>query len=109
MCLLYLTKINSEKELQEVISSAGFPTLAPNYVPESVYLWQAKAVLANAGHLESANQAILNSGNDILIQAWEYAPFISRSSPAVVSIGVLLGLTNEQIDQLFRDANNIKV
>lgn len=81
----------------------------PKFVPDSVYLWQAKAILSQAGLLSSADAAISNSGNSVLIQAWEYAPFISRNSPAVAAIGALLNLTSEQVDQLFRDANAIKV
>jgi len=104
-----VTKIKNEEELRQVFVSAGCEDRGPNYVPSSVYLWQAKAILAQTGHLENANQAIQNSNNALLIQAWDYAPFISRNSPAVSTIGAILNLTSEQIDQLFRDANNIVV
>lgn len=65
--------------------------------------FQAKAALHNAGLLASANEAV--SGADVLTQiAWADAIEFRRSSPAINAIGAAIGLSGQQIDDLFRAA-----
>lgn len=103
------TRIASEEELREVLSNASIPTKAPGYVPTSVYMWQAKAALAAIGKLDAANAVIAQSNNQMLSTAWEYAPYISRKSPAVAAIAQAIGLSNSEVDTLFVSAEQIKV
>jgi hypothetical protein len=78
-------------------------------VPQSVKLWQARAMLRTAGKLDAATAAIAASGNAALQDAWEYAPDISRASPAVAALGAALNLSPEQIDALFIAASKLTV
>lgn len=82
---------------------------APLPVPASVRMWQARAVLSAAGHLATVDAAIANSGNAAWQAAWEYAPEISRASALVNQMAALLGLTSEQVDQMFRDGAALAV
>lgn len=104
-----VTRIASEGELMGVLTNVGFPKLAPGYVPNSVYMWQAKTAIAAIGKLEQADAAIDASNNPALMLAWHTAPEISRASPAVTSIGALLGLSATDIDNLFIQAESYKV
>lgn len=78
-------------------------------VPQTVYLWQAKAALAAAGKLEAANAAIAGSGNELIQLAWAGAPQISRTSPSVEAMGAIIGLDAAAIDALFLAAAEISV
>lgn len=52
-------------------------------------------------------ESLIASSNDRALQVeWEYATTFERLHPAIVSIGAALGLTPEQIDELWIDAAN---
>lgn len=69
--------------------------------------YQAKAALLEAGLLEQA-EAIVAASNDPRLQlAWQEAGFI-RLSAFVDQVGAQLGLSPEQIDDLFIRAAKIK-
>jgi len=104
-----VTAIASEAELREVLANAGIPAAAPGYVPQSVYMWQAKLALAANGKLDSADAAIEAAGNPGLLLAWNFAPEISRGSAAVTAIGAIIGLDAKAIEALFIQAATYKV
>jgi hypothetical protein len=104
-----VTSIGSEAELREVLANAGLPKQAPGYVPQSVYMWQAKTALAAIGKLPQVDDAIDASGNPALMVAWHTAPYISRSSEAVSAIGAIIGLDAKATDALFIQADTYKV
>lgn len=105
------------KELKE-LEAAGEITIAP-YVPPteqelleewrattSVSKFQAKAALAQAGLLDQVKQAVANA--DTITQlAWEDATEFNRNSPTIAALSQALGLTDEQVDELFRQAEEI--
>lgn len=69
--------------------------------------FQARAALHGAGLLASAESAI--AGADELAQmAWQDAQEFRRNSPTVAAIAGSLGLTEAQLDDLFRQAATIE-
>ena len=76
---------------------------APQPVPEEVPQWQARRALHAAGLLTAVEAAVAASSEDIKI-TWEYAPNIRRDSPMIAALAPALGLTGEQLDDLFRAA-----
>lgn len=78
-------------------------------VPDSVYMWQARAALAISGKLDAAVAAVNASGDQTIITAWEYAPEVHRQSPAVTVIGGRIGLSSADLDALFISASRISV
>lgn len=86
-------------------TEAEFATLpwpvAP--VPDPVTTRQAKLALFAAGMLDAADAALAQAGKAAQIE-WEYAVTFERSNPLIAQVGGALGLTEEQIDDLFRAA-----
>jgi hypothetical protein len=72
----------------------------------SVTLWQARLVLKNHGLFDTIDAYVTAHKDDIpqLDQVWNYGNFVSRTSPLILSIGAMLGLTDEQIDAMFQEA-----
>ena len=75
----------------------------PEPVPVVVSMFQARAALVAAGLYETVDAAMQQAGGVNLI-AWEYATEVRRDSPMVQAMAQQLGLTDEQVDQLFRQA-----
>lgn len=79
----------------------------PLEVPKSVTIRQARLALLKSGLLDQVNAA-LNSlqgaeGEAARIE-WEYSQEVWRNRPFVILLGEVLGLTSEQIDDLFIEA-----
>jgi len=71
--------------------------------------FQAKAALANAGLLSSAESLVANSSETVKL-AWAEAIEFKRLSPTIIALAGPdgLDLTDEQIDALFRAAMQIE-
>lgn len=70
--------------------------------------FQGRMALSNANYLNQV-EAIINDPNtpkETKI-AWEYAIEWKRMSPMIVNLASTLGMTDEEVDQLFRDAQQI--
>jgi hypothetical protein len=65
--------------------------------------FQGKAALYNAGLLDDVN-SLITSGNAITKLAWENALEWKRISPMIESLSASLGLSETQVDDLFRAA-----
>lgn len=102
------TTIDSETSLREVLSTCGFPNLAPGYVPSQIEMWQAKAILRMNNLYDQADTAVTASGDITLQSAWVDGNNLSRNSPGVVAMGSALGLTPAQLDHLFIAAEDLK-
>jgi hypothetical protein len=80
----------------------------PVPVPQSVTMAQARLALLYANLLQQVDAAIDAIPDAIQREAarvqWEYETVVSRSSDLVTGLGAALGLTDEQIDNLFRTA-----
>lgn len=68
--------------------------------------FQGRMALIEAGLMASAQSAIDNA-DEKTKTAWEYALTWQRQSPMITALGAALGLTNAQIDDLFRAAQEI--
>jgi len=84
------------------------PVPAPPPVPVEAQLWQARAVLDQMGLLATVNAAVAASENPALRAVWEYGNVITRDSPGLADLAAALGLTDEQVDNLFRAAAVLK-
>ena len=75
-------------------------------IPLSVTRFQARAALWLAGLLDDAEAAI-SQAHPLSRIAWEQANVYRRDSPTVISIGQQLGLSEADIDELFKTAASI--
>lgn len=78
-------------------------------VPNSVPMWAVRTVLQNYGLFDQAQILITSSTDNALKNIWEYGNFADRNSAAINSLALALSLTNEEVDQMFRDANSLSV
>jgi hypothetical protein len=102
--------INSTQEIQQlnppagpgvtIISAEGQP------VPAQVTMRQARLALLGANLLDSTNLAVMNAGQEAQI-TWEYASSIHRDDPLLVELTTVLGMTSDQMDQLFITASTL--
>ena len=74
---------------------------APPPVPAQVTMRQARLALLDAGLLANVETAIAGAGQAAAIE-WEYAQTVDRSSGLVPAMATALGMTEAQIDDLFR-------
>jgi hypothetical protein len=77
------------------------PYVAP--VPSAVTPLQARRALRAAGYLAQVEAAIATADDDTQ-DAWRYAQLIERAHPFLTAIAAQLGLTEAQMDDLFRAA-----
>lgn len=77
-------------------------------VPEAVQMAQARLALLDAGLLSQVDNAIDAIPDPTQREAsrieWEYRTEVYRNSQLVLSLGAALGLNDNQIDDLFRQA-----
>ena len=78
----------------------------PPPVPPSVSRFQARAALHLAGLLTAAEAAVASAGPMVQI-AWADAQEFRRDSPTIATLAASIGLTEAQIDDLFREAAQI--
>lgn len=71
---------------------------------------QGRIALANAGKLSDVEAIINDSSTPQETKiAWEYAIEWRRMSPMIINLSTALGMTDEQVDELFRDAKSVIV
>jgi hypothetical protein len=82
------------------------PPEAPLPVPESLANWRVKAVLDMQGLTDTVDNAIaaLPDGPEkiVISRAWHGNGDVPRNSPTVTSFMSILGLTEAQVDDMFR-------
>lgn len=76
---------------------------ARNPAPQQVTIRQARLALLSAGLLDDVEMVITAAGRAAQLE-WEYAAVVERSNPAVAIVQQQQGMTDEQIDGLFREA-----
>lgn len=69
-------------------------------VPQSVTPLQARRALRQAGLLDQVNAAAASTPETK--EAWEFARSVERNSVFVATLAAALGLTDSQVDELFR-------
>lgn len=70
-------------------------------IPQVVTIRQAKLALLQAGLLDDVEAAMTQADRATQIE-WEYATEFRRDWPALLAMQPVLGLTDEQIDDLFK-------
>lgn len=61
---------------------------------------QARLILLQAGLLDDVEAAVAAAGRDVQLE-WEYATEIKRTWPTLVNMAAALGMTDDQLDDLF--------
>ena len=84
------------------------PLVVPSRIsPRQIRLW----LVTNNISLATVDSTIESITDEILKEKtkieWEFSPYIERDHPMINTIGVALGLTNEQIDMAFIDASQL--
>jgi hypothetical protein len=79
---------------------------APSPVPRRVTRRQARLALLNAGLLDAVEAAIAKAPPAVRI-TYEDATEWWRDDPLIASFSVSLGLTTEQVDNLFLEASQL--
>lgn len=111
-CVLNNTPVlnNGEWSVDWVVSQKTQKEIA-----DKIELWRNAAVcspfqgrmaLSKAGLLSQA-QTLIDAGDEKTKTAWEYALEWRRVSPMISTLGAALNLSDEQIDDLFKEAAQI--
>lgn len=79
----------------------------PPPVPYQVTAFQARAALYNANLLATVEAAVAASTDETLKLAWNHALHFERTSPTIATMAAALGLTDQQVDDLFWAASVI--
>lgn len=95
-------RINIETGVEEIVE---VPDAAP-VVPYSVSRSQALLALDNVGILDDAEALIMNGPRSGQIE-WDAATEFRRDHPLILAIGSSLGLSENDIDELFIAASNL--
>ena len=93
----------------ETYSAAQPPIAFAPAVPQQVTRFQARAALYQAGLLDQVEAAISAPGTDKMLKlAWQDAQAFKRDSQFVSGMAQTLGLTAQQLDNLFISASQIE-
>jgi hypothetical protein len=86
------------------------PEPQPEPVPQTVSRFQARAALHLAGKLTDAEAAVEAAAaeNPLIALAWREAVEFKRTSPALNALAGAIGMTPEDVDNLFRLAATIE-
>lgn len=76
------------------------PDPEPIQVPQTVTIRQAKLALLQAGLLDDVDAAVAQADRATQIE-WEYVTEVERSWPTLLTIQAALGLSEQQVDDLF--------
>lgn len=80
----------------------------PPPIPQSVTRFQALAILAAGGYLDTVRTYIATlDQNNVQRLAWENAADWERSSPTLNALAAMLGLSDAQVDDLFVAASQV--
>lgn len=80
----------------------------PTYKPMQVTAYQARAALLAANLLDDVEAAVSVSPDRNLKLAWEHALHFERTSPMIASMAAALGMSDEQLDELFLNASQVQ-
>lgn len=77
------------------------------FIPTSITQRQCRLMLHKMDKYKEVVTFIENSEDDTIKIEWEYASTIERNNPLVSTLGEQLGLTKEQLDNLFVEASKL--
>lgn len=100
------------KPSNDAMWNNGSWTIPEIQVPQTVSARQIRLWLVQHGFQLSQIDMAIDSIQDPIVREtvkieWEYAPYVERTHPWLESFAFSLGLTSEQIDEAFREANEI--
>ena len=107
------------RELYARILQEGNIAPAPYRAPDAdlqewrayfaVSAFQAQAALTIAGYMDEIEKILKDPMTDpFIVLAWNKAQIFERVSPNIIDLAQLLGITDEQLDDLFKFAATIK-
>lgn len=99
-------EMSPEEEAAFVAAQEARQNAAPP-IPQIVSRFQARAALLQAGLLDQVEQAVVAANDPFITLAWAETLEWRRDSPTLNALASGLGLTGEQIDDLFRTAATI--
>ena len=70
--------------------------------------FQAKAALQQIGRLNEVREHVEENADEFVALAWVEAGTFWRNSPTIKTIGAAIGLSETEIDDLFRQAMQIR-
>ena len=76
-------------------------------IPSVVTMRQARLSLLQSGLLATVEGAITNGTDEAMKIEWEYATDVRRDWASLIALTGTLGMTAEQLDNLFRLANSL--
>lgn len=100
-----------ESSLQALCDGLPLPPIPPR-VPREIANWRARAVIELAGLLPAVETAIsgMEGAAGIVVRnAWESGAPLARHGPTVSALSPALGLTDEQVDSMFIQAEALAV
>lgn len=101
-----LSKEEQEKAFLETLGLKPPPEPALKPVPQVVEMRQARRALARAGLLSLVDALVKTLDEEMQVE-WEFALTVRRDHPIVALAKSSLGLTDEQIDDLFIVASKL--
>lgn len=109
--VLQVLGTNPATTLQALINGAALPA-PPVRVPREIPNWRAKVILASMGLLptvEAAIAALPEPDRTVATLAWAGDAKLARRGKTVLGLSAALGLSSDQIDQLFIAAEALEV
>jgi hypothetical protein len=109
--VLHLLGSDPASVLQALCDGTELPPLPPR-VPREIANWRARAVLEIAGLLPAVEAVIAAmTGPEAIIvrHAWQSAAPLARRGPTVAALAPALGLTADQVDAMFIQAESLSV
>lgn len=78
-------------------------------VPESISQMKLRKQLILSGisiaSIDALIQSLPRPNRDLIYTMWEYAVVFDRSNPELIGLAQMLGLTSEQLDEIFINGN----
>jgi len=75
--------------------------------PKTVTMRQARLALLQAGLLATVDTAIANGSDEAMKIEWDYATSIERNWSSLIALTTAMGMTSEQLDDLFLSASTL--
>ena len=101
----YVPNVGIQPVIPQEPEKPPTPTIEEWRETTEVSRFQARVALYNFGLFKTVETYMLSTSAPFTArEAWESASVFKRNSPTLISIGALLKLTDEQLDELFREA-----
>jgi hypothetical protein len=100
------------KEFYEGASPEEITHYRKSLVPQEVQLWRIRTILKSMRYEDSIETVLNNLEEPTKTAAlciWNYGTSVERDSQTVAMLKTALQLTDEQVDEMFIEANNIKL